>query len=342
MAKKGLETAGGAAAVDERKPAHLRFVGKVTHPRFWKRLAWSLFRWVIFSGLIYVLITPLLFIVSTSFMEYKDMMDPTTIYIPKNPTLGNYELAFDTLGYFVAFRNSFFLSLILTAVQLFTCSLVGYGLARYRFKEKGVIFGVIIMTLIIPIQTIIVPLYMFFKNFDLFGTLRIFFPEGIKMLDSQWPMILPSIFGLGLKGGLFIYIFRQFYRGLPTELEDSAYIDGCGPFATYFRVMIPNAKPAIVTVTLFSFVWHWNDYFEPNIWLTDPDSYTLAQKLLILRTQIIAKVGGTVHAGLAADPSMYLPYLNAGIFMVMIPMLVFFIIGQKFFVENVERSGIVG
>ncbi|MCL2741931.1 MAG: carbohydrate ABC transporter permease [Oscillospiraceae bacterium] len=199
----------------------------------------------------------------------------------------------------------------------------------------------ILLTMIIPLQTIIIPQFMFFKNFDLFGGLRLFFPDGISLLDSPWPMILPAIFGLGLKGSLFIYIFRQFYRGLPNELEDSAYIDGCGPVSTYLRVMVPNAKPAIVTVMMFSFVWHWNDFFEPDMWLSDPSTYTLPQKLLTVRTILMGKYGNP-HAGTVPDPTIYIGTLFAGVVMVIIPMIVFFVIGQRFFVENVERSGIVG
>jgi len=317
---------------------------KLRGGRFWRRLMWFTFRWVIFAGLIYVLITPLIYMVSTSFMAYADMLDPTTIYIAKNPTIENYEVAWNVLNYWASFWNSFSLSAAMALAQLFTCSLVGYGMARYKFKEKGAIFAVVILTMIIPIQTIIVPLYMSFKNYDMLGLLRPFLSEGLKLLGTPWPMILPSLFGLGLKGGLFIYIFRQFYRGLPNELEDSAYIDGCGPFATYFRVMVPNAKPAIVTVLMFSFVWHWNDYFEPNIWLSDPESYTLAQRLLAIRPRLVGMFGdsGAGVGATAADPSKYLPALNAGILFVMLPMLIVFIVGQRFFVENVERSGIVG
>jgi multiple sugar transport system permease protein len=301
----------------------------------WRHLGYIAFRWILFSGLIYVLIYPLLYIMATSVKTYDDLVDPTTVWITKHFTLQNIINAYNYLGYAESFKNSLIIAITTSSVQIIMCSVVGYGFARFKFREKGFLFGMILFTMIIPPQTMIIPQYIFYRDFDIFGLISLIFGKGINMHDTYAPFILPTFFGMGLKSGLFIYIFRQFFRGMPKELEDAAYIDGCGPRMTYWRVMLPNAAPAILTVFLFSFVWHWNDVFEPTMFLQSQSKYTLSLKLI--------GINGYITKGFQVKDLLYIvPIKYGGIFIVILPMILLYLLGQKYFVRSVERSGIIG
>ncbi|MEZ0536510.1 carbohydrate ABC transporter permease [Caldicellulosiruptoraceae bacterium PP1] len=299
-------------------------------------LFWKLFRLILFLGLIFVLIYPLLFLFSISLRTFDDMVDPTTIWIPKKPTFARYAEAYKALDYLLSLKNTFLTSIFPTIFNVIMCSLIGYGFARFRFREKNFLFALVLFTLIVPPQVTIVPQYLQYSNFDFFGLMKLFNKHaGINLLNTYVPLILPSLFGLGLKSGLFIYIFRQFFRGMPKELEDAAYIDGCSPFQTYIRIFLPNAVPAIVTVFLFSFVWHWNDVFEPTIYLNDIKNYTLAMRLASIDNFITGSAQ-------VFDPIKVTPPKYAGVILVILPMLILYVFAQRYFIESVERSGIVG
>ncbi|MBQ8731418.1 MAG: carbohydrate ABC transporter permease [Oscillospiraceae bacterium] len=299
-----------------------RFTNKLKHPLFWKNFGWGLFRFALFTGIIFVLIYPILSVFSGSFKSYSDMINPTTIWIPKEPTLQNYIDAIQKVKYFDGLRNTAILSIACAVGQTLSCALVGYGFARYNFKEKGLLFGVMLFILIVTPQTISLPKVMIFKS--------------MGMIDTLWPMILPSFFGLGLKSGIFIYIYRQIFSGMPREFEEAAYLDGCGDFRIFARIMLPNAIPAIVTVCLFSLVWNWNEVFEPTTYLQTPDMMTLSMRLINVNGFI------TQEAGVVKDLVYVIPIRYACIILVIAPMLVFYAIVQRKFVESVERSGIVG
>ncbi len=290
---------------------------------------------ILFVGLSYVLLRPVLFMLSTALKSREDLIDPTVVWIPKHPTLENFILAFKSLNYFNAFKNSLITSIIPALFNVIACSMIGYGLARFKFKERELIFALILFTLIVPPQVLLIPLYVFYQRFDILGIIRLIKGEPLNLLNSYYPIILPTILGGGLKSGLFIYIFRQFFRGMSKELEEAAYVDGASPFQTYLRIFIPNSIPAIVTVFLFSVVWHWNDVFEPSVFIGDFDKYTLSLNLANIRSII---TGGTQ----IFDPLLILPPQYAGAILVILPMLIFYIFTQRFFVESVERTGIIG
>jgi len=296
---------------------------------------YNILKILLFIGLSYVLLRPVLFMFSTALKSREDLIDPTVVWIPKHPTLENFILAFKSLNYFNAFKNSLIISIIPAIFNVIACSMIGYGLARFKFKEREIIFALIIFTLIVPPQVLLIPLYVFYQRFDILNIIGLIRGEPLNLLNSYYPIILPTILGGGLRSGLFIYIFRQFFRGMSKELEEAAYVDGASPFQTYLRIFIPNSIPAIVAVFLFSVVWHWNDVFEPSVFIGDFDKYTLSLNLANIRSII---TGGTQ----IFDPLLILPPQYAGAVLVMLPMLIFYIFTQRFFVESVERTGIIG
>ncbi len=205
--------------------------------------------------------------------------------------------------------------------------------------RNTLLFAIVIFSIIVPMQTLILPTYAGFKNFDIFGILGLVNTVSgvdlrVNLLDTLWVYILPSLFGMGIRGGLFVFIFRQAFRGMPKELEEAAAIDGCARFKTFYRIMVPMSGSTYLTVFLFSFVWHWNEYFYSTMYMGSVK--TLATGLATLSLSLKA-VGVQIF-----DPFELTTRLQAGCFIMIVPLLVMYIFLQKYFVEGVERTGITG
>jgi multiple sugar transport system permease protein len=306
---------------------------KTTVVKKTRKIIFGLLFAMLFLGIGYILIYPLIFIFTTSIKSPGDMLDTTTIWVAKNPTFTNYSDVWGYIEYPRSLLNTLSIAGIVTALNLFVCSAVGYGFARFKFRERGVLFALVIFTIIIPPQLISLPQYLFFLNFDVLGIFTAIYGNTLNFNNSILPFILPAVFGQGLKTGLFIYIFRQFYRGMPVELEEAGYIDGSGVVRTYFRIMAPNAVPAFVTVGLLSFVWHWNEVFNQA-------QYMNANATLSMR--LIGVVGLITRNAQVTDLSYVTPTKYAGVALVILPLIILYLVGQRFFVQSVERSGIVG
>ncbi len=320
--------------------------GKKTDKRLWfniiSKFIGKLAASLILLGLAYVILYPLIYCISQAIRLPSDMYDPRVIYIPRNFTWQNFKDAWDFLDYPRIFMNTLNVSLWPTLLQLCTCALAGYGFARFKFKGKGLMFGLVILTLIVPPQTISVTTYTTFRYFDPFYVssglnLIGLLPENyIDITDTIWSVILPALFASGLKSGLFIFVYRQFFRGIPKELEEAAYIDGCGFFGTFLKILVPNAVPAFITVFLLSLVWYYNDYFTIPLFLpqTEVLSSSLNQMFINMTT-----VGGP-YAGV--DVLLVYPIWRAGIILYILPLLIIFLLFQRKFTESIARSGIVG
>jgi len=257
----------------------------------------------------------------TSLKTVEDLADITVSWIPTQLFLGHYTFAFRILGYLQGLLNSLTISVPAAIGQIVAGSFVGYGLARMPFPGREALFFLVLFTFLIPPQTIVVPLFTFYRD--------------LGWLNTYYPFIVPPFLGFGVKGALFILIFRQFFRGLPWELEDAALIDGASPLRVYWRVMLPLASPAILVVLLFSLVWHWNDYFQSNTFLLREEKFTLPMRL--------ATIAGRIQqTGLGYSTDDY----NEGLMMaatvlVILPMLLFYALAQRYFVESVDRTGLV-
>jgi multiple sugar transport system permease protein len=232
------------------------------------------------------------------------------------------------------------LNIVSSLLQLAVCALTGYGFARFEFKFKNVFFALAVFTIFIPSQLVAIPLFMQFKDFNFFGVgslIGLFtgVPLTVNLIDSPLTYYLPAILGAGIKSGLFIFIYRQFFKGLPRELEDAAAIDGCGFFSCFLKIMVPNAMVAFVTVFLLSTVWYWNDYYTASMFMRNVN--TISTSLANLTTSIAAYSGD-----ISIDPYKTVIYLQAGCLLFILPVLVMYIFLQRFFIQGVERSGIVG
>lgn len=301
---------------------------------------WALIRGVLLIGISFVILVPLMNRLSTALMSVEDVYDQSVRWIPRNITLRNFRLMWEHMDYLRAFGRSFFLALFSSVLQLASCSAVGYGLARFKFRGSGLIFACAILTLIVPPQVIMIPMYLNFRFFDFLG---LFKDNALNLVNTYWPFGLMGITATGFRCGLYIFIMRQFFRGLPRELEEAAYIDGAGVFSTFWRVMIPSAVPGLLVTFLFSFVWQWNDYLYVTTFMAGKNF--LPQALEAAQTKVHLAIDASDAFAASSgflDNHFYSLINNAGMLMVIAPLLIIYVFLQRYFVESIERTGIVG
>ena len=297
---------------------------------------YKIFRTGLIIGIAYVILYPLVVKVSVALMSREDMYDMTVRWIPKNPTLDNFKEVIKILDYKKYFFTTFFISASSTIIQVAVCTFAAYGFARFKFKLNGPLFVIVILTLIIPPQTYMVSSYMMFRSFDFFGLGALFGMKGIPLLNTPFPVLILSIGCQGVKNGLFIFIMRQFFKNLPGEIEESAWVDGAGVFSAFFKIMLPNAVPALTTITVFSFAWSFNDLYTDVTYMPKMALFPLAM------SKITSTIMSTLGGRSAVDTVTVSMLTNAAVFLILIPMIIFFLLAQKFFVEGVERTGLTG
>ena len=369
----------------DRSPLKERFKAKFVNLDFWIGIFVKIFRFIFLLGIAYVILFPFITKIAGSFMSPDDMIDQTVRLIPKNWNIDIYKAIWIDLDYMEAFTNTFLLSVSCALLQTFTCCLIAYGLAKYKFKGNGIVFLLVMLTMIIPHKTLYSSMSMKFTYFDIFGiisflsggaslndisifgfdvvpfingitggSLESLFeginnflanikilnnPDGVKLTNTLWPFLILSVTGLAFKNGLYIFMLRQFYRGIPDSLEESAYIDGSGDFRTFFQIILPMSVPMMITVFLFAFCWQWTDTFYTNMFLTNK----VGRDTLWLLTDITSKVPETLSEIVKSkDPtgSYGTAITNTAGLMIIFPLLVLYIFMQRYLVEGIERSGL--
>jgi multiple sugar transport system permease protein len=295
-----------------------------------KNGSWIMIRTVLILGFCFIILFPLFLRISIAFRSKVDIYDPTVLWIPRHFTLDNFNIAIKSSHYWSALLHTIYISSSTTIIQMASCALAAYAFARLKFKGSGILFALVIFTIVVPPQTIMIPLYLTYRYFDLFGLVHLFTgKKGFNLIDTFWPFIISAGTAMGLKNGLYIYIFRQFFRGIPKEVEEAALVDGAGVLRTFFRIMIPNAVPAIITVLLFSFVWQWNDSYYVSLFL---------KQVKVLSTSLMDMGVGLKEP----DPVYTSMLLNTGVLLTIAPLIVMYLFVQRYFVESVERTGITG
>ena len=304
----------------------------------WKSWLWSFVRFILILGLAFVILYPILQKVSTAIKHKSDLYSPIVVWIPQTFSLDNFTQVIQIMDYWETLFNTFTLSSVTTILTAFSCALAGYGFARLKFKGSKILFAGVILTILVPPTTILIPMYMNLKDFTLLGIIPLLTGKSVNLLNSYWPFILTSITANSLKAGLYIFIFNQFFRGVPKEVEEAAYIDGAGIGKTYWSIMLPNASPAIITVVLFSFVWQWNDSFYTTTYLTS--SKVIATQLSSLPYNLSMNLQDGVAS--KADPFYQSMVQDTGILLAILPLIIIYLFVQRYFVESIERTGIVG
>lgn len=258
------------------------------------------------------MIYPILWLAASSLKGPGEIWRKVYSLIPENPTFQNYVNGWKGFGgtsFAVFYRNSFVYTALATVFTIGASALVGFGFARIRFRGKNFFFACMLVTMMIPPQIQIIPQYIVFSK--------------IGWVNSYLPLIVPRLFGQAF----FIFMFVQFMRGIPKELDEAAEIDGCGVGRVFAAVHLPLLKPVLFTASIFSFYWTWNDFFSPLIYLNDPKRYTLSVALRSF-----------------SDPSGLTDWgaIFAMSFLSLIPVIALFIAFQRYLVEGIATTGIKG
>ena len=256
-----------------------------------------------------IMVVPFVWMVSTSFKQLSQVFVYPPEWIPNPWIWTNYPAAFTVVPFLRWFFNSFRIASLVTIGQLITCSLAGYTFARMRFPGRDTIFLLYLGTMMIPAHVTIIPIFVMMNH--------------LHLVDTPWPLIIP-----GFASAWGTFLFRQFYLTLPNELEDAAKIDGCSYFRIFTQILGPLSKPILATLAVFTFMGSWNDLLGPLIFLQSKDQKTLTVGLLQFRAE---------YQGIGQWPIMM-----AGIVISVLPILVAFVIGQKYFVRGIALSGIKG
>ena len=333
----------------ERTSRWTRFRVKYLNAGFVATTLFKIFRFVLLLGVAYVIIFPFYSKIAGSFMAEEDFADATVKLVPKHWTLDQYKYIMGQSVFFKALGNTFLLSTLCATLQTLTCCIIAYGFAKFKFKGSKVLFYVVIFTMVVPHMVLRASMYQEFFNFHplyikpfIEGIKNIggeggFWAgfnaaKGIKLLNSQWPLVILSITGLAYKNGLYIFMLRQFFKGVPDELEESAYIDGSGVFCTFVTIISPLSVPMMLTVFIFAFSWQWTDNFYTNLFYTnEPD---------LMPTIVKAAAGWATDSRTKVMASS--AARNTAALLIIIPLIVIYLFFQKSLVQGIERSGITG
>lgn len=313
----------------------------------------AILRGFIIFGLSFVILFPIFEQFTFALRDPIDINDPLVKYIPKTFSTINFTIAGTIMDYWRALLNNVKVSLISTVCQVFSTALAGYAFSRLRFKGSDVIFWIVMLTLIIPPQTVALSRSLFFSDFDILGIFTACTGDSLALKGEGNDIVfyIMSITGQGIRAALFIFIFRQFFRGIPIELEESAQIDGAGVVKTFWSVMLPNARGAITTVALFAFVWQWNDVYYTKMYEISGDTFPLMTMKLIniaewisgfLQSPQFKHLSDLVGPEVKSNPQFAALISNTAALMMMLPLLIAYMFVQRLFIEGVERSGIIG
>lgn len=288
-------------------------------------------RYFFLLALSYVVLFQLFFMISYAVRPKIDTYNPSVVWIPSALTMDNFEVAFEQLDYLKSGFASLWLMELSALIEVMSCAVVAYGFARFQFREKNLVFFLVLLTIVVPSQMVIIPTYIRYAHFDILGIGK-FFIDTFNLPDFRPNILntgltfwLPSLFGVGVRSGLFIFIYRKFFEGLPRELEEAAYVDGAGPLRTFVSVILPSSGVVFLTVTIFSTIWHWNETYLADMYnkATPP----LAVKLDLVRNDLLKD---SRAAGMAAC------------LLFIAPVLIMYMFLQRKFVQSIDRVGIVG
>ncbi len=266
----------------------------------------------------YVFLYPFIYMIVNSLKYNYEIIDATKEWIITKVNWNNYVSAFQKMSYVRSLGNTLVVVLGSTIGHILSCSFVGYGLARFKFKGNGLIFGLAMLSLMVPPTLISMPLYIQFSV--------------VGLQKSMVPIILPSFLGFGLKGGLYIFLFRQFFKSLPVSYEEAAKIEGCSSFRVFTHIMLPLSRTTMLVVFILSCVWHWNDYFEPGMFL--------GGNLQILSQKISSVASSTASYASGATGASINPIALAACMLCILPLIIIYFIFQRQFMEGVEFTGL--
>ncbi|WP_274361698.1 carbohydrate ABC transporter permease [Paenibacillus thermotolerans] len=273
----------------------------------------------------FVYLYPLFYMITYSFMSTEDLINPLITYLPSGFFMDNFSRAAEVMDFLNTLWQNILASFVPAIVQTISAAVIGYGFARFRIPGKSILFALVLITFIIPPQITMIPQFLMFKDLGLIG--------------SIFSYIIPAAMGQGLKSGLFILIFFQFFRSIPKALEEAAQIDGAGAYKIFAVICVPMAVPAFIISFLFSMVWYWNETLLAALYLGDKlTTLPLELQNFAATYQKMFPVDPNAQTGRSLNEAINM----AGTFLNIIPLLIVYFFTQRWFVESIERSGITG
>jgi len=261
-----------------------------------------------------VMIIPVFMLVVTSLKTLTQVIANPLSFLPSPLSFDSYIKVFTEVPFFQYLLNTLFITVFQIFGSVFTAALVAYGFARFPFRHKEVIFVAFLLGMMVPAQVLTIPLFELYTNYG--------------WINTFLPFIIPPFFG----GGIFnIFLARQFFRGIPTSLFESAELDGCNEFMIFWKIILPLSKPLLLTIGIFAFINSWNDLFGPLLYLQDENLWTLAKGTYALYTETMAGGG---------QPNW--PLLAAANVIIIIPVVILYFFAQRYFIEGINMTGIKG
>ena len=339
------------------------------------QIAISVIRALLLFGLCFMIIQPLLTRFGIGLMEERDLYDSTVVLLPRHATTDNYRIVAEltnlkTIGgawTFKSLLNTFWVSLVISACQIISTTLAAYGFARYDFPLKKFWFGCVVALIIIPPQTIQSALYMNFANFDFLhiftifgadaeglsfgqrlmsfvdgsgtGLLRLLTGQTLNLRSSIAAYVIMSLTCMGLKDGLYIYMMRQYFKGIPTSLEEAAYVDGCGTMHTFVKIMLPDALPTIASCFLFSFVWQWTDIFYTRLFLPATTISIYSSEMSTMVSRMARYFSADANNAVVVPNGRQQQLISIAVLICAIPLVILYIFTQRTFTESLAMSG---
>ena len=275
----------------------------------------------------FIFIYPILYMISTSFMDRNDLLDSSVKWLPSSLYIQNYIAAAKSMDFWKTLGKGVIIAGVPTLFNVLTGMIVGYGFARYDFKLKKLFMGILLFSYILPDQVTMIPTYVLYNDMGILGTI--------------WTFVLPALFGNGINSAIFILIFYSFFKQVPKVLMEAAYIDGAGHFKAFFKIAIPSAVPAIITVFLFSFVWYWNESYLTEMYVQGLATKSEWTNLVIQLKNFDSNFSTRATTGDMAT-SLNESVRMAATSLSILPLFLMYLVLQRQFIESIDRTGITG
>lgn len=275
----------------------------------------------------FIFIYPILYMISTSFMDRNDLLDSSVKWLPSSFYIQNYISAAKSMDFWKTLGKGVIIAGLPTICNVLIGMIVGYGFARYEFKLKKLFMGILLFSYILPDQVTMIPTYVLYNDMGILGTI--------------WTFVLPALFGNGINSAIFILIFYSFFKQVPKVLMEAAYIDGAGHFKAFFRIAIPSAIPAIITVFLFSFVWYWNESYLTEMYVQGLTTKSEWTNLVIQLKNFDSNFNNRATTGDMAT-SLNESVRMAATSLSILPLFLMYLVLQRQFIESIDRTGITG
>ncbi|MDE6875278.1 MAG: carbohydrate ABC transporter permease [Lachnospiraceae bacterium] len=297
-------------------------------------------------GICFAILYPILTLLPMVFTDLRELGAPDSIWIPGKFGMNSIEFVFRSVlrGDPGILLKSIGYALSICAIQVFMSAMAGYALARTNFWGKNLIFFLVIFVFLVPRQSFLITQYLHFKHFDILGLFKLFTGGDVDLINQPATLYLLAIFGFSVNQSLFVFIFRQFFLGLPQEIEEASLIDGAGFYKTYFRIMLPNALPTILTVAVLSFVWAYGDTYYTNYFHTDGPYFgvIIDKTFKDANNWYINNQARQWFDTADTNELAFEALKQASIVTFLTPLLLIYFMVQRKIVENLDRAGIVG